>query len=141
MSIISQEFFSLLVHAVNHCADSGNRGPCQRHQSSPCLMPSSLSFSPPEHNASSKSPIGRWKSYCLAVSSCAHVRAVLRDSEDDLLFAEMGHAAAAATRATAMSSEVCTIRHEKSVSREGNCAPSHPAPPYPLILIASILAE
>lgn len=43
-----------------------------------------------------QSPIGRWRGYCLAVASCAYVCAVLRESEDDMLFAEMAEAAAAA---------------------------------------------
>lgn len=43
-----------------------------------------------------QSPIGRWRGYCLAVASCAYVCAVLREAEDDMLFAEMAEAAAAA---------------------------------------------
>eukprot|EP00752_Nemacystus_decipiens_P007232 g6473.t1 len=49
-----------------------------------------------------KSPIGRWRGYCLAVASCAYVCAVLRESEDDMLFAEMSEAAAAAAAATVL---------------------------------------
>lgn len=50
-------------------------------------------------DARTQSPIGRWRGYCLAVASCAYVCAVLRESEDDMIFAEMSEAAAAAAAA------------------------------------------
>ncbi|CAN0404531.1 unnamed protein product, partial [Laminaria digitata] len=46
-----------------------------------------------------QTPIGRWRGYCLVVSSCAYVCGVLRDSENDMLLADMGERAAVAAAA------------------------------------------
>lgn len=42
-----------------------------------------------------QTPIGRWKTYCWVIASCAYVYAVLRESEDDILFAELSEVKAA----------------------------------------------
>ncbi|CAM9192731.1 unnamed protein product [Scytosiphon promiscuus] len=71
-----------------------------------------------------KTPIGRWRGYCLVVSSCAYVCAVLQESEDDMLFAEMGETAAAAVAAAAAAAAGWAAGGEMTV--EGQHAAERP---------------
>ncbi|CAN0028079.1 unnamed protein product, partial [Ectocarpus sp. 13 AM-2016] len=67
------------------------------------------------------SPIGRWRGYCLAMASCAYVCAVLRESEDDMLFADMAETAAAAwAAASEVSGEGRAARPSSSLGSVGN---------------------
>ncbi|CAM9174230.1 unnamed protein product [Ectocarpus sp. 6 AP-2014] len=76
---------------------------------------------PGQEDGGDKSPIGRWRGYCLALASCAYVCAVLRESEDDMLFADMAETAAAAwAAAREVSDEGRAARPSSSLGSVGN---------------------
>ncbi|CBN76706.1 hypothetical protein Esi_0000_0496 [Ectocarpus siliculosus] len=76
---------------------------------------------PGQEDGGDKSPIGRWRGYCLALASCAYVCAVLRESEDDMLFADMAETAAAAwAAAREVSGEGRAARPSSSLGSVGN---------------------
>ncbi|CAN0145668.1 unnamed protein product [Ectocarpus sp. 12 AP-2014] len=76
---------------------------------------------PGQEDGGDKSPIGRWRSYCLALASCSYVCAVLRESEDDMLFADMAETAAAAwAAAREVSGEGRAARPSSSLGSVGN---------------------